>query len=105
MSPNLKLSKTSSMEIVSALIEINVGVAKGRTAVGVGDVCVAVGGREVCVGGCTATVGKAFTEKLHASSTNAPNRKISMDKIPLRCFIARSLSAVAHWYFQWETII
>ena len=90
------------MEIVSALIDMSVGVTDGRMAVGVGamDVCMAVGGREFSVGGETVGVDKTLTEKLQASSTSALIRKTSINKDHLRCFIAFSLSAVANGNFQ-----
>jgi hypothetical protein len=93
------------MEIVSALIDMSVGVAEGWTAVGTTDVWVAVGERGVWVGEKTAGVGKTFTEKLHAASSNALNRQISVKRNHFRCFMTFSLSAVAGWYFQQETII
>jgi hypothetical protein len=90
------------MEIVSALIDMSVGVTDGRTAVGEGaaDVWVAVGRKEFSVAGETVGVDKTLTEKLQASSTSALNRKTSIDKDHLRCFIAFSLSAVANGNFQ-----
>jgi hypothetical protein len=90
------------MEIVSALIDMSVGVTDGRTVVGVGaaDVGTAVAGRECSVGGETVAVDKTLTEKLQASSTSALNRKTSINKDHLRCFIAFSLSTVANGNFQ-----
>jgi hypothetical protein len=85
------------MDIVSARIDISVGVAEGRTTVGAGEVGVANGGRAACVGVFTATVGKAFTEKLHESSINV--RKNRVNRNHLGGFIACSLSAVAKLVF------
>jgi hypothetical protein len=53
------------------------------------------------VAGETVGVAKTLTEKLQASRISALNRKTSINnRNDLRCFIAFSLSAVAHWYFQ-----
>jgi hypothetical protein len=78
------------MEIVSALIDMSLGVSEGRIAVGTPDVCIAVGGRELSVGGGMVGVAKTLTEKLQASSTSALNRKTSINRNHLPCFIAFS---------------
>jgi hypothetical protein len=79
------------MESVSSLMEMSVGVtdaAGGRvTGTSVG---VAIGEMGVKVGGTGVEVDKTSTEKLQASSNNALNRKIIIDRNPLGRFI-RSL--------------
>jgi hypothetical protein len=79
------------MDIVSALIDMSVGVTEGTMAVGgTGvngrgiDVCVAVGGEEV-------GVDKISTEKLQASSNSPLNTKTMIGSNHLRCFMAFSL--------------
>jgi len=77
------------MDIVSALIDMSVGVTEGTMAVG--GTGVNVGGIGVAVGGEEVGVDKISTEKLQASSNSALNTKTMIGSNHLRCFMAFSL--------------
>jgi len=85
--------KISSIESVSLLIEMSVGVAEGGTRVIGTGVRVAVGGSDVNVGGKEVGVDKTSTEKLQASSNSALNKIITVNNC-FWCFIAFSLFAL-----------
>jgi hypothetical protein len=81
------------MDIISALIDMSVGVTEGRMAVG--GIGVEIDVREIdvgaAVGGEKVGVDKTSTEKLQASSNSALNTKTMIDSNHLCCFMAFSL--------------
>jgi hypothetical protein len=81
------------MEVISALIDMNVGVTEGTTAVGGSSVEVDVRGIDVCaaVGGEEVGVIITSTEKLQASSNSALNTKTMISSDHVRCFMTFSL--------------
>jgi len=93
-SPALMLIKISSVEIVSDLIDISVGVAEaGSRATGAG-VCVAIGGTDVKVAEAERGVEKTSTEKLQALSSHVLNTNTIAGRDHFRCSIVVSPSVV-----------
>src|SRR6476661_6061278 len=100
-----KFSKIFSMEVVSARIDIRVGVASGSASVGEGggkvgrlDGSVALGAGDVEVDKISEEegVGKVWTEKLQASRPSELNTRITINTNHFGCCMAFSLSAVTN---------